>query len=1012
MTGNKAEGRLNEMPTKEEQRQAERLEHQINLESPLNNGQKILPVAADAVAIFDHSNLPRSVAYLDFKNLPEPYQISASDLKNAQQFIDDGGLSDPNAVPRALYYIDKKIIESNPENAGKTVGQRWSRVSQILSESEWNQYFEYYNKLKGQKGELERKRAELQTVAEQRNERLSNIFLEKFQKTAEELLHNNLGHLNEKLAQELQLFIKYQDRGDEDRAFSAANNFTTPLILFEEYGSMTDEQIKLEINKLLDVAKTEPAEREDAFKEILNKYETYQAFYLGLSEETRGLIKRLVDSKKELERQHQLSWQTAEEELKKIISSTEQGSGQIISAQEYLLLNKKISEKNSQLVLDCRDFLKRIEQIVSEHTLSVNFISYKNIESDNKLNPFGGTESDVSLLLQHIDHPALRRLIEKDLGISLLEMERLPQHHLARFLGKGDKKMFQRLRSILAENPEYKQDLLNSFVVVAEDVDYGEQLLALAEKLQSNPAEGSRVFGTYDKFVKESYGLVSSILTNLRGEFPDLEISEDLVLQALLSRGKDYFVELNSSIGKDRPTSQVVDEFVQELNGETPRERIIRSQFKAIASLLEKNNINLKEFESKQELILSNLMSPETKALTFRALARMGKLEPIPEIHWRVDRTSEEYNLRFGIDLNRFLLLRAEEFKDERKQILLEIGPGSGVSKKERANSGLTRFYQDFALSDKIYYPLSPIIEKIIDFNKLERELEISASPEERKIVADFLYKTLVIKSGETSNYKFQYDQGAQALLAQDINGLKQLLPQLSEHLRVADEVPSNISSRDDEGRVIYPNKIKLSDLSLNVQKIKNLLDKNLEAFLREDWQTIDYYQLIDAFPANVMIGDIREVERLQDKQIDVEIAARSTVYAKGDKYQDFLKTLFDKLSVGGTTIDDSIRDNDGWYYRIAEVLEAKRSWPELTNNFEFLVVLGPGFPGEDFSHDMVPLAMYITKDGSSRKNIEESLLPGYELVTLEELANNQHYLEGLDKTGLTYENTKKILTP
>ncbi|HOZ36477.1 MAG TPA: hypothetical protein PLR18_01445 [bacterium] len=701
----------------------------------------------------------------------------------------------------------------------------------------------------------------------------------------------------------------------------------------------------------------------------------------------------------------------AEEELEKIISSMEQGYGQIISTQEYLLLNKKLEEKNSQLVLDCQRFLKHIEQIVSEHTLPVNFISYENIKNDNELNPFGGTEADVPLLLQHIDHPALRRLIEKDLGISFLEMERLPQHHLARFLGKGNGETFQRLRSILAENPEYKQSFLNSFVVVAEDIDYGEQLLVLAEKLKSDPAEGNRVFGTYAKFIKESYGSVNSILNSLREEFPDLEISEDLVLQALLSRGKDYFVELNNSLSGDRETSEVVDEFIRELNEETPQEKIVRSQFKMIASLLERNDINLKEFENKQALILKNLMSPGAKALTFRALARMGKLEPIPEIHWRVDRTSEEYNLRFGIDINKFLLLRAKQSGEGKKQTLLEIGPGSGVSKRERVDKGLTEAYQDFALSDKIYYPLSPIIEKLIDFNKLEGELKISIEPEERRMVADFLYKTLVIKLSETSKDKFEYDQGAQDLLAQDINGLKQLLPQLSERLKIADEVPSNISSRDNEGQVIYPNKIKLSDLSLNIKKIKNLLDENLEDFLREDWQTLDYYQLIDAFSANVMIGDIGEIKRLQDGQIDIEIAARSSVYARGEKYQDFLEALFAKLSVGGTTIDDSIRDNDGWYYRIAEVLEARQARPELTNNFEFLVVLGPGFPGEDLSQDRAPLAMYITRDGSSKKTIEECLLPGYELVTIEELANDSHYLESLDKTGLTHQAVRKVLS-
>jgi hypothetical protein len=108
--------------------------------------------------------------------------------------------------------------------------------------------------------------------------------------------------------------------------------------------------------------------------------------------------------------------------------------------------------------------------------------------------------------------------------------------------------------------------------------------------------------------------------------------------------------------------------------------------------------------------------------------------------------------------------------------------------------------------------------------------------------------------------------------------------------------------------------------------------------------------------------------------------------------------------------LDDSIRDNDGWYYRLGEVWEAKKSMPQET---EVLVVLGKPFPGEDFrqgENAKVPLAVIMTKNESSNELVQKYLTPSSELVKLEDLVKRIDFIKGLDVTGRTYSELKKAL--
>ena len=418
--------------------------------------------------------------------------------------------------------------------------------------------------------------------------------------------------------------------------------------------------------------------------------------------------------------------------------------------------------------------------------------------------------------------------------------------------------------------------------------------------------------------------------------------------------------------------------------------------FAGVENLLESRDINLADYVKHQQINLLAVNLPERRAKALRFLSSLGKFEPTPEIHWRVDRTMDEYNRRFGIDLEKFLTARAQLFS--RKQFMLEIGFGSGQAKKDRFQDALTEHYEDFGLADKIYYSPVTAIKNLID-------LGIDLTAEEKDVFADFIYKTIAIKQGQAGLDTFEYDDLNMRMLADDANNLKVILLNIGSRLAATDVVPSTISGRTPEGAVFYPNKIKVKEQSEVFQRVKKMFEQNPEKFLPRELDKRDVYEYLPVFAPNVILGDLQDIDRLRSDQVDVEIASRSTVYAKGEDYINFLGKLEKVLAPGGVAVDDSIRDNDGWRYRLPEILEFKQ---RASAELEILVVLGKPFPGEDSIQEQnVPLAMLITKQGSSAGLAKDSVINGSEVLTLEELLIRKEYLvfRGISDNSAQIEN-------
>ncbi len=617
--------------------------------------------------------------------------------------------------------------------------------------------------------------------------------------------------------------------------------------------------------------------------------------------------------------------------------------------------------------------------------------------------------------LELVAHPgnakeaSFRKNLEKDLGFTL---DKLPPRYLTyllSFLSRQNEAEFKNFCNVIADLPEdLKIKAAKTFFIAAEDPYYRRLAAWVISGFKTGHPRLEPILDAYNGYVDRAFSESEQIVEEYNRQ-GNLQITKEFVLKSLLSGSRDLFEELAETYnfgGMPEDYEEVIEKFTKI----SPKDQAARLHLKSIARLLEHGDqvIDFNLLEKEQSVMLHTFKGTKNKAAFFRALHIIRALEPVPEIHWRVDRTSEEYNRRFGLRLNEFLMANAEDAVG--KQNFLEIGPGSGVAMRERGFSELSEKYREFGLSDKVYITLTPILEQCINFQKLENAAGKHLNREERNLLLDFLFKILVIAPGQTHKDSFQYSGAARdAFNHGNLNYLKGEIKSLGSRIQDVEMTPSTISSRTNSGEVVYPYKNKVQDQSDAFAKAFRELQQNYISYLVENFNELDLYDTIDAFPANVLIGDMRKIKQFKNNQLDVVVASRSVVYLKGEEYVDFLTELSKKLTSNGMVIDDSIRDNDGWYYRIAEVLQAKKRMadPQL----QIWVVMGPGFKDEDARADLVPLSMIIAKQKKLGDLAQQYLEPGCSLVSLEDLAEGKVVdLKTLDVTGLTAKNVQSEL--
>ena len=169
-----------------------------------------------------------------------------------------------------------------------------------------------------------------------------------------------------------------------------------------------------------------------------------------------------------------------------------------------------------------------------------------------------------------------------------------------------------------------------------------------------------------------------AITKNLGSDCPDFTAEEKDVQEILRFRIKENIKHIIINMEQGEYAGELAQEMIEELKQTSHNDELVTYLFQSVTRLLQEENIDLKKFSTTQQIVVDGFSSQNQKGIFNKTLERLGHLKMVPEIHWRVDRTSEEYSRRFGLYLNRFLTERAKT--NNKREILLEVGPGSGTA--------------------------------------------------------------------------------------------------------------------------------------------------------------------------------------------------------------------------------------------------------------------------------------------------------------------------------------------
>lgn len=484
-----------------------------------------------------------------------------------------------------------------------------------------------------------------------------------------------------------------------------------------------------------------------------------------------------------------------------------------------------------------------------------------------------------------------------------------------------------------------------------------------------------------------------------------------MIVKALLRRAEDLVREIALAPKESRAFTAELALGELGVEIEHPTDSAIRGIVTLIAEgLQQKEDVHLDELSKNYGPLLQLLQSESQKAMVLRALQSLGYIKPIPALHWRVDRTMDEYQQRSGVRLKALFKEMSQEGGVERTMTVLEVGPGSGQAKKERAHE-FEETINDYGISDALYFPITPIIEQMIDFKKLEKESG-RLSNKERTLIVEGIAQTIMIRDGQVDQNTIQYDTQRLDQLSRDVNELWPLAEEAVKKLNDRSVLVDTQSAVDKGGTITYPKTISISEQSTAFKKALGLLKHSWGS----EWNRFDtiesrgdLYMLMDVHPENVMIADMRSVHRLAPNQVDATIAVRSSVYLEGEAYKQWLKDVHATLSPRGISIDDSVRENFGSSYRIAELLEVQRDL-QKTETCHIAIIMGPNVTGEDLRKDNIPGTLVMVKDPAILLTIQKHLLPEYSMRNLSDIAQDREYLHSLDTTGATAQKVSQVL--
>lgn len=414
-------------------------------------------------------------------------------------------------------------------------------------------------------------------------------------------------------------------------------------------------------------------------------------------------------------------------------------------------------------------------------------------------------------------------------------------------------------------------------------------------------------------------------------------------------------------------------------------------------SALDQTEVDLRTYEHRNRMAGYFLeREPGMRAGLLRELAASGRLKPVPELHWRVNRTTAQSSARLGCNVDA-LFARRKDHPDT--DVLLEWGQGSGTCKRERAERQ-DRYgrYVDIGICDTLYFQVDDYLERLIDFDTLAGHGADMRGDERKQLrheLCRFLYKVLVIEDGRTDETRIPYDARVLEELSRDPSSIVEILRRKAPQFLAARAVPDEqgMADADDaHGGATFPVKMPRPSDPVSEAALR-LLAGQPGSFLRSSTGKIDPLALLPVSPDGAIVSPFSRADRLRPGQVDMMIGVRSTVYLPNDEYLPFMRRMADLLTQDGLYVDDNVRLNYGKYYRLQELADLERMLTEEKDGLppmQVLVIVGPGHdPGEPD----VPLSVAMTRSDKAMEDVRASLFRGCRLEKASDLLADAAYM-------------------
>ncbi|NTW46298.1 MAG: GNAT family N-acetyltransferase [Candidatus Moranbacteria bacterium] len=517
MHGDPSFGRMDEKLDSEKSEMSERLSGRIDPDTTIPYDLRMQRIAADAVAMLDNSLTPQHIARLDRETLDEitatPLSPKIPRLRHLLESLSEAESIDDIRPETLIAFVTERLRDTEPDESGPA--SFLSDISDTVSEREWAAYFDAEDFME-----------KIRDIAQTEYQRIHGELYAVLDDTETAMIRKTVDKLRESLRKPASVET---DAGTRE----SVGSIISPL-LDDIENSLDSDAPTQSAGRLL--SGLIGFLREHAlFPELVSEY---GQDFLGMTEERQILLDRYSSeeeaSRQRILREHENELTTHSDAIHRVITTLRDGW----------------TEFRDDLSAFAEAELERLRE--NDPSTTAHPIRYRNLSDIPDIAPYSSGE-ERPLLLQRLHEPAMLSHIGNDLGIDLLRLPIRAQIHLLTYVGDQEDSGFRRIRNGLKRHTPIADDLAYSFLATAESPEYGETILSLAERLDTETL--GPILRKYAEITKDA----DAVSEYIRESFPNLEPEgverETLAISKnLLRRGRDLLVEFSKQSDTDPET--------------------------------------------------------------------------------------------------------------------------------------------------------------------------------------------------------------------------------------------------------------------------------------------------------------------------------------------------------------------------------------------------------------------------------------------------------------------------